>query len=246
MGGRAEKLVNNKVVDSPVLTDLGTWNRSEHRHKVRVAFGLDRGAIYQDLFAKLGKPYLPSPVIERIEFDWKAHKRLAPLQFQDGDLFGSRDGAGVNTSPRNVARVGWFWLNQGNWSGKQLLPPEYFQDYMKPGVPRDLPRTKQDGNDYLGIGNYGGGNDQNFPGQGVYGFNWWFNAKISNGESFLPSLPDDAFCTIGHQGNEVMVIVPSWKTVVAARGNWGGVRLEKTKLLSEAVLDNTNVLRITP
>ncbi len=169
-----------------------------------------------------------------------ALKRLAALQFQDGDLFGSRGGAGVNTSPRDFARVGWFWLNHGNWNGEQLLPQEYFEKYLKPDVPRDLPRTKQNGEDYLGIGSYGGGNDQNFPGQGVYGFNWWFNAKSPSGEMFLPSLPDDAFCTIGHQGNEVMLMVPSWKLVVAARGNWGGVRLEKTKLLADAILTNAS------
>ena len=87
-----------------------------------------------------------------------AHLRLS--------AHGSRGGAGVNTGPRDFARVGWFWLNQGNWSGKQLLPSSYFEKYMKPDVPRDLPRTKQNGDDYLGIGSYGGGNDQNFPGQG--------------------------------------------------------------------------------
>jgi CubicO group peptidase (beta-lactamase class C family) len=164
--------------------------------------------------------------------------RLAALQFEDGDLFGSRGGGGVNTSPRDFARIGWFWMHEGNWNGKQLLPREYFEKCMRPDVPRDLPRTAKNGRDYLGIGSYGGGNDQNFPGQGVYGFNWWFNARMAGrDELFLPHLPDDAFCTIGHQGREVMLIVPSWRLVAAARGNWGGVRLEKTRLLREAVLE---------
>lgn len=166
-----------------------------------------------------------------------ALKRLAALQFQDGDLFGSRNGAGVNTSPRDFARVGWLWMNRGTWNGEQLLPAENFDQFMTPDVSRDLPRTKQNGEDYLGIGSYGGGNDQEFPGQGVYGFNWWFNAKMAGGdEMFLRDLPHDAFCTIGHQGNEVMLIVPSWQLVVAARGNWGGVRLDKTKLLAASVI----------
>lgn len=169
-----------------------------------------------------------------------ALKRLAALQFQDGDLLGSRNGAGVNTSPRDFARVGWFWMNRGSWNGKQLLPKKNFDDYMKPDLPRDLPRTKRSGEDYLGIGSYGGGSDQEFPGQGVYGFNWWFNAKMPNGDMFLPHLPDDTFCTIGHVGKEVMLIVPSWRIVVAARGEWGGVRLTKTKILADAILDQEN------
>jgi CubicO group peptidase (beta-lactamase class C family) len=165
-----------------------------------------------------------------------ALSRFKPLGFQDGDLFGSRGGAGVNTSPRDFARVGWFWLNKGHWADKQILPRKFFTNYCKPDVPRNLPRTKQSGKDYLGIGTHGGGTDQNFPGQGVYGFNWWFNSEMSGGEKFLPSLPDDTFCTIGHVGKEVMVIIPSWQMVVAARGDWGGVRLTKTRLLNESVV----------
>jgi CubicO group peptidase (beta-lactamase class C family) len=163
--------------------------------------------------------------------------RFKPLGLQDGDVFGSRGGAGVNTSPRDFARIGWFWLKQGNWNGQQLLPREVLTQYCKPDVPVDLPRTKKAGSDYLKIGTHGGGTDQNFPGQGVYGFNWWFNARmVGRDEMFLPHLPTDAYCTIGHQGNEVMLIVPSWKLVVAARGNWGGVRLDKTRLLADAIL----------
>jgi CubicO group peptidase (beta-lactamase class C family) len=161
-----------------------------------------------------------------------ALRRFAPLQFEDGDLFGSRDGGGVNTSPRDFARLGWFWLNRGNWNGKQLLPEDYFDRSMRPDVPGDLPRTKQEGRDDLAIGSYGGGSDQEFPGQGIYGFNWWFNAPMGRSEElFLPHLPRDAFCAIGHRGKEVMLIVPSLRMVVAARGDWGEIRLSKTQLL---------------
>ncbi len=167
--------------------------------------------------------------------------RFKPLKLQDGNVFGSRGGAGVNTSPRDFARIGWFWLNRGSWNGRQLLPRESFARYCRPDVPGDLPRTKKSGTDYLKIGTHGGGTDQSFPGQGVYGFNWWFNARMAGREEkFLPWLPDDAFCTIGHKGNEVMLIVPSWKLVVAARGKWGGVRIEKSKLLADAVLSSSS------
>ena len=115
-----------------------------------------------------------------------------------------------------------------------------FEQHCRPGVPQDLPRSRQAGDDYLKLGTHGGGSDQEFPGQGVYGLNWWFNAVMPSGERLLPHLPDDAYCTIGHVGKEVMVIVPSWKLVVAARGDWGGLRLDKTKLLREAVADGAS------
>jgi CubicO group peptidase (beta-lactamase class C family) len=161
--------------------------------------------------------------------------RLTALGFQDGDVFGSRGGGGVNTSPRDFARIGWFWTHKGRWGDAQLLPRGFFDQYCKPDVPRDLPRTKKASRDYLGIGSYGGGTDQDFPGQGVYGFNWWFNAPMAGREErFLPRLPGDAFCAIGHRGNEVMLMIPSERIVVAARGSWGDVRLKHTQLLAEA------------
>ena len=45
--------------------------------------------------------------------------RLGPLQIEDGSFFGSRDGYGLKMSPRDFARIGWFWLNRGAWKGER-------------------------------------------------------------------------------------------------------------------------------
>ncbi|MCA9101168.1 MAG: serine hydrolase [Planctomycetales bacterium] len=160
---------------------------------------------------------------------------LAPLEFEDGDIFASRGGNGVSASPRDFARIGWFWLNRGNWRGEQLLRRDLFDDHCRPDVPVDLPRTKADGVDYLSVGTTGGGPDQSEDGPGVYGFNWWFNAVGPDGQRFMPHLPDDAYQADGHWGKECMLIIPSQRMVVAARGNWGGTRLDKTRLLIDAI-----------
>lgn len=158
-------------------------------------------------------------------------------RWQAGDLFGSRCGAGVNTSPRDVARIGWLWLNKGNWRGTQILPRESFEKYCRPDVPRNLPRTKGSGRDTFGVGSIGGGSDQDFPGPGVYGFNWWFNAKMPDRDELLtPHLPRDTFFALGHDGREVVLVIPSLRIVVAARGNWGGKRLTRTDALAKAVI----------
>ena len=87
----------------------------------------------------------------------RAASRLGVLQFQDGTLYGTaRGGYGLVTSPRDFARIGWFWLNKGNWRGTQRLPASYFDSYMKPLVPDNLPRTAGGINDYLDIGTMGG------------------------------------------------------------------------------------------
>ena len=88
----------------------------------------------------------------------------------------------MSASVRDFARVAWFWLNRGNWNGKQLLPRSYFDDNMRPQVPKDLPVSiEAKTNDYLHIGTYGGESSHfSKSGPGIYGFNWWFNGTGSH------------------------------------------------------------------
>jgi CubicO group peptidase (beta-lactamase class C family) len=154
--------------------------------------------------------------------DEAALQRFAPLQFEDGSLFTSREGLGISTTPRDFARIGLFWLNRGNWNGSQLLPQSYFDNYMKPGVPNDLPGSSAETSDYLGIGTHGGDTDQMPYGPGIYGFNWWFNAEVgTSGQLTWPDAPPDTFQANGHWGEEVVTIIPSLRMIVAARGYWG-------------------------
>lgn len=182
--------------------------------------------------------------------DQAAQQRFAPLQLQDGSLYGSRSGLGISTTPRDFARIGWLWLNKGNWNGNQLLPASYFDNYMMPQVPSNLPRTQIAGSDYLNIGTHGGGSDQTPYGPGFYGFNWWFNT----GNSFWPDAPADTFQANGHWGKEVMTIIPSLNMVVAARGSWGSFEPgnaasgmnQNLKLLKEAVTGGSPIPSSTP
>jgi hypothetical protein len=151
-----------------------------------------------------------------------ALQRLAPLQFQDGSLYSSRNGYGLFTSPRDYARIGWLWLNRGNWNGQQLLPASYFDQYMRPQVSGSLPRTTASDADYLNVGTVGGGSDQTAYGPGIYGFNWWFNAPVgTSGSLTWPDAPADTFQANGHWNVEIMTIIPSLRMVIAANGNWG-------------------------
>lgn len=143
--------------------------------------------------------------------------RLGAIGLQDGSILSSRGGYGVSTTPRDFARVGWFWLNKGNWDGTQLLAQSYFDTYMVPHVSSSTPRTTASDTDYLGVGSYGGGSDITPYGPGIYGFNWWFNPT----QSVWPSLPADALEANGHFGTEVMLVIPSMRMVVAAKGSWG-------------------------
>ena len=143
---------------------------------------------------------------------------LGPLQFQDGDIIGPRWNGfpyALVTTPRDFARLGWFWLNKGNWDGVQLLPQHYFDDYMRAQVPSSMPRTSgSEGSDYLGVGSMGGDTDQTQYGPGVYGCNWWCNDDVVN----WPSAPSDTVQCNGHWGPEVLTVIPSRSVVLATIG----------------------------
>ena len=146
-----------------------------------------------------------------------------PLQFQDGDLFDSGKGR-ITASPRDFARLGWMWLNKGYWRSGQLLPKSFFDNYMKADVPDALPRTHGGGNDYLGVGSYGGEWDQDAYMHGIYGFNWWFNTNRDSPLLTWPAAPADTFLANGRDGKDCMAMIPSLNLVVAAcndNGGWG-------------------------
>ena len=145
--------------------------------------------------------------------------RFAALQFEDGEIFGSRNGLGVTASPRDFARLGWLWLNHGRWGEDDVLPASLFDACIRPGVPADLPRTKGKDADYLDLGSYGGGTDQTPHGPGVYGFNFWFNRSLAAGSPLVwPSLPADAYQANGMWNRDTVTVIPSLRMVVAVRG----------------------------
>lgn len=155
--------------------------------------------------------------------DVALRNRLSALQFQDGTLLTTRDGCGLSTSVRDFARIGWWWLNLGNWNGTQILPSALISAHRVAQVPSNLPRTTASATDYLGVGTFGGGSDQTEYGPGIYGMNWWFNGMGGVHPSTLtwPSAPLDTFQANGHFVTEIMTMFPSLNLVVAARGDWG-------------------------
>jgi hypothetical protein len=153
-------------------------------------------------------------------------KRLGGLGLQDG-LEWRVTNRRLSASVRDFARIAWFWLNRGRWGDRQVLPRRYFDEYMRPQVPKDLPRTqKADTDDYLGIGSYGGESDQETDGTGIYGFNWWFNdtGRVHPEALTWPGAPPDTVMSLGARGN-CSAIMPSLNlAVVCAEGNWGSVK----------------------
>ena len=164
-------------------------------------------------------------------------KRLGGLGLQDGLTFSKK--RRLSASVRDFARIVWFWTNKGEWGEKQLLSRAFFDEYMKPQTPKDLPQSaKVETDDYLHIGSYGGdSNQRNCDGPGIYGFNWWFNdtGKTHPDTLTWPDAPSDTIMSLGAHGNS-SAFIPSLNIVlVCADGNWGDTKTnEVLRLLTQA------------
>ena len=150
--------------------------------------------------------------------------RFGVLQLQDGFDFRPTNRR-MRASVRDFARVAWFWMNRGQWNGREVLPQSYFEDNMRPQVPANIPLSiKAATDDYLKIGTYGGeSNHFSIAGPGIYGFNWWFNAKGPTHPDQItwPDAPVDAVMSLGVRGN-CSAMIPSLNLlVVAANADWG-------------------------
>jgi len=162
---------------------------------------------------------------------------FAPLGLENGELFETKL-YHVKTTPRDFARIGWFWMNRGMWDNRQVLPSKYFDAYMKPDVPADLPGTATPrADDYLKIGSFGGSHNQTlYDGRGAYGFCWWFNTQVgTTGRRFWPDAPADAVLCIGY-GGKVLVMLPSRGLMAAVKGNWGNPEPGKPEAIMNQAL----------
>ena len=174
-------------------------------------------------------------------------RRLGALGLEDGLEFRPKDRR-ISASVRDFARIAWFWLNQGNWNGAQLLPERFFRENQKPQVSANLPFTRPaDTDDYLRIGTYGGGSDQvRDTGPGNYGFNWWFND--AGGGLTWPDLPRDAFASLGARGNNTFLIPSLNLMLISASGDWSSFRPTEanTRMTGQLKLLMQAVKRTTP
>ena len=81
---------------------------------------------------------------------------------------------GIHLSALDLARVGHLYLNNGSWNGKQLLSQDFCQLATRNQVSTDLNPAPV---------------DAFADGRGVYGFNWWVNGTLPNGECKFQSAP---------------------------------------------------------
>lgn len=108
-------------------------------------------------------------------------------------------------TPRDWARFGQLYLQDGEWEGERLLSEGW--------VARSVTPTPT------------------HPTRG-YGMQWWLNAAEDPDDRPMPSVPADAYFASGFQGQTVLV-VPSRAAVIVRMGMTNGPHYPQDRLMRE-------------
>ena len=107
------------------------------------------------------------------------------------DSSGSPVGSSFSfATARDWARLGQFWLQDGQWEGKRLLPEGWMQWSVSPAPAAD---------------------------KGQYGAQFWLNAGIHGEDRRYPEIPTSMYAALGYSG-QVVAVFPEQEVVVVRLG----------------------------
>ena len=145
------------------------------------------------------------------------------LQCQDNPTFlafGVNDRPGrLAVSPRDFARFGLLYLNQGNWNGTQVISQAHAILAVTDPLPLAVPRTAGIRAEMLpgqrSLGSTVVPDNQNDH-DGSYSWLWWVNGLQRNGKRRWPSAPANVYACLGHaNGKRGMAVMPSEHIVLS-------------------------------
>ena len=102
---------------------------------------------------------------------------------------------GYCMSPRDMARMGWLWLNRGDWNGSQIIPSAWIDEATKVSkeILENEPKERH-----------------------VYGLGFWCNDQAQ----VWPDLPRDSFAASGAGFQHIWVCPSSDLVVVQSPGSY--------------------------
>lgn len=163
-----------------------------------------------EVLGKSMQEYLDEKIMQKIDFgnwEWgKEQQTSAGVPINNGCT-------GVTINALQLARFGYLFLNDGNWSGEQLISREFVRKATSVQVDYSLPVFE--------------GERSNVKGSGSYGFNWWANSD--NGLSNLPNAPLGTAYLSGLNHN-MCFIIPEWDMVIVRMGDDKNPDLPKNKV----------------
>ena len=109
---------------------------------------------------------------------------------------------GLVISAADLARFGHLFLNEGNWAGRQLIDAAWVREATDVQVPLSIPNALP---------------SSTRKGSGCYGYHWWPNGVMPDGQRRWPAAPASTFARSGYNNNDLFVI-PAWNMVIVRLG----------------------------
>lgn len=138
-------------------------------------------------------------------WDWGDYATVDGLVVNGGSGNGNKH---IFITAQEMARFGLLFLHQGNWNGRQILSKQWIAQATRVQVPASIPWAQP---------------ESDIDGRGLYGFNWWRNGLMADGEQKFPDAPEGMFWASGHNNNKCFVI-PEWDMVIVRLGLDGQVK----------------------
>ncbi len=198
------------ATENPVVNMLyGSGHRDMAKYTASRRF-ISQGPSYRWNYST-GIPTLTMGILKKVygeEYDTMPWRNLFnPLGIKNAsfekDLSGTFiGGASSYTTSRDLAKIGYLFLNNGEWNGEMILPPEWMKIMLTPSPGYISPGTVID----------------DVTKTGVYGGSLWLNKDVKNNQGKpYPYSPEDMYAAIGYMG-QVLIVLPSQKMIIVRTG----------------------------
>ncbi|MDP1921985.1 MAG: serine hydrolase [Myxococcales bacterium] len=133
--------------------------------------------------------------------------------FEEDKAGTPQGGSLVYATPRDYAKFGYLYLNDGCWNDQRLLPLGFVQQST---TPNEAFRTNR--GDCSGV--TAPADTYQLPCQGEpSGYMWWLNRPPADGvEKPWKDAPDDTYAALGHWGQRI-IVVPSEDVIIVRTGD---------------------------
>lgn len=140
---------------------------------------------------------------------------LSKLVFEEDGQGMPQGGSSLYATPRDFAKFGFLFLNDGCWNGERLLPEGWVTASTTPSEAylATLPAEPRPS-----------------------GYSWWLNRSLpaqSRARPF-PAVPEDAYLASGHWGQRI-IVVPSEDLLVLRFGDDRKATIDNDELISRAI-----------
>ncbi len=205
-----DEFYSGDVKKSPVLNMLygdGHRDIAEYASSKKV---IEKGPGYKWNYTT-GTPAITMGVLKQVygqeydEMPWKNffdRIGMSNVHFERDPVGVFNGGSSAFATPRDMARIGYLYLNNGLWNGEEILSKDWIY------------KTMQVSPGYESAGTV----IRDITDDGVYGGSVWLNKKVKSGFGKpYPTLPDDMYMALGHYG-QMVIVLPSQKMVIARTG----------------------------